>query len=480
MAEGDPVPGTTVDIPALAKELGIPIDEAKPLESVKAVFDGLKNKAKLSEDLTKQLTAIEGLLQGMAGVAGGEGGAQPGDKGTDPDTGRKAQMDMMDAQILPIGADLQSILESPAETRLEKSLQEFNDTGFYLSKVMRKPVSELVYWKRTLERSVGLQKALTTSGVGTGKEWIPTGFSDLLYEELQLELLLAANLVQQPMPTNPWVMPYKTGHAIAYMPDEVTDITKSQFTTGGTTMTAKTFACALQFSKQMQEDSIIAVMPVVRKDIAETLGTALESSLINGDDAVTHQDSDVTAADDPRKAFDGFRLLSLAASALKVDGASFNVTAVRNLRKAMQKYATNPRRCFWLVGVSTFNAMLSLVDGSGNPIVMTVDKYGPSATLLTGELARLDGMPVVVTGLIREDLNASGVYDGVTVTKTACHLVNGSTQMVGTRRDLTIEDDQFILSQSVIAVATARWAFMPRIAISNTHRTAGIIYNITS
>jgi len=51
-------------------------------------------------------------------------------------------------------------------------------------------------------------------------------------------------------------------------------------------------------------------------------------------------------------------------------------------------------------------------------VVRTVDKYGQFATVLNGELGKIDGIPVIVSEKIRENLNASGVYDGTTTTKT--------------------------------------------------------------
>jgi hypothetical protein len=67
----------------------------------------------------------------------------------------------------------------------------------------------------------------------------------------------------------------------------------------------------------------------------------------------------------------------------------------------------------WIASIASYYKMLGLTE------VLTLQNYGPQATVLQGELGKFDSIPIIVSEYQRQDLNASGVYDGVTKTKTA-------------------------------------------------------------
>jgi hypothetical protein len=113
--------------------------------------------------------------------------------------------------------------------------------------------------------------------------------------------------------------------------------------------------------------------------------------------------------------------------------------------------------CFFLTGYSGSIRFLTLYDtASGQPIVLTRDKMGERATLFTGTFGELFGRPIVVSREIREDLNASGIYDGVTKTKTIVLHVNRQCFKGGERRayrtqrgdELKMETGQIVIVSS--------------------------------
>jgi HK97 family phage major capsid protein len=216
---------------------------------------------------------------------------------------------------------------------------------------------------------------------------------------------------------------------------------------------------------------VVAILPLLRDKIVNALAEAQENATINGDTAGTHQDSDVTASTDTRKAWDGYRKLAL--SAAKVDCATFNKTNLRAIRTAMAKYGVNPNNLAWVAGVNVYNKMLGLDE------VVTLDKYGPSATLLTGELGKFDGIPIVVSEFMREDLNASGVYDGVTTDKTALALVYRPAFLYGDRRNITLRVSQelYMETDQDVAIATQRLDFQP-VQDATSETIVGLGYNI--
>ena len=465
-----------INILDLGKELGFEVDANDPIGSMKRAADMLREKAAKADEtqaVDKRLASLEDALKGLANAdnAGGEP-PKPGDKGTDPETGRRAQEVLAKAKITPAQHELSAIMDRLPRDDEEKALHDFNDLAFLMSRVKGVPVQSLPFFQKTIERSPALQKTMTSDGsAGYGVDWVPTGFSAQIWEDIRLKTLVGSNLVGVNMPTLAYKMPYKAGSATAYLTAQATDISPSDFTTGADTLTAVGFGCAIKFSGEMDEDSVAPIMPVVRMDIADTLAEGLENALLNGDNASTNQDG-VTGTTDVRKAWDGFRFLSLANSETYADLGTFSTDNLRALRAKMGKYGINPNDLMWVTGPAGWHKFLNLDE------VTTMDKYGAAATILSGEIGKFDGIPIVVSGQIKENLNASGVYDTSTTDNTVVHLINKRLFYLGYRRGVTIEDDRFILGDYQLVVGKARWAFEPRITVSATYPTAVIGYNV--
>jgi hypothetical protein len=86
----------------------------------------------------------------------------------------------------------------------------------------------------------------------------------------------------------------------------------------------------------------------------------------------------------------------------------------------------------------------------------TLDKFGPQATVLSGQIGSLLGMPVVISRFMTADLNASGVYDNITKTQTGYVIFNRNSYVQYLRRGLQIESQKTIASGSYELVASMR------------------------
>lgn len=77
------------------------------------------------------------------------------------------------------------------------------------------------------------------------------------------------------------------------------------------------------------------------------------------------------------------------------------------------------------------------------------------------EVGRIDGVPIVVSDYVREDLNATGVYDGTTTNRAVALTVNRGGFVVGQRRSVTIttSDELFAEADQRAIIATLRLAF---------------------
>jgi HK97 family phage major capsid protein len=234
--------------------------------------------------------------------------------------------------------------------------------------------------------------------------------------------------------------------------------------------TAKKIGGGFSVVDEVTEDAAVAVMTLLQQDLAFAFAYGIDDAIVNGDDSTTHMDSDTTAANDVRKTWKGLRKIALAGTA-KVDfgNGAPTTSLLRQVRAAMGVYAANIQNLVWVVALETYVRLLSI------PEVLTVDKYGPQATVITGELGKFDGIPIVISPNIRVDLNASGVYGGTTNNRTVLFLVNRQVWAVGERRGIRVEADRDITTQIDIVVATWRGDFKPLYSDNNI---IGIGYNV--
>ena len=71
--------------------------------------------------------------------------------------------------------------------------------------------------------------------------------------------------------------------------------------------------------------------------------------------------------------------------------------------------------------------------------VATREKYGDGASVLTGEVARLLGRPIIPSQFLTSDMNASGIYDGTTTTKAGIIQMLRGRHAMFIRRGVTME-----------------------------------------
>lgn len=295
-------------------------------------------------------------------------------------------------------------------------------------------------------------KAFGSTVVGAGDEWVPTAVAASFIDEFELEKVLEQRVRTVPMPSNPFVQPVKTGVTKARKASENTAVSDSNFATSKITFTATKLVEYYILPEELTADSAPDFMAAGRDEVVRAQVRAVEAAMISGDDDGTHIDSDTQAAgaDVAEKIWKGWRRQALANSANGATvnfGGAFNTTLLRQMRAAMGKFGSNPRELLWVVGPSVYTQFLALPD------VVTIDKFGPSATVLSGALAAYQGIPLVNSEHMREDLNASGVYDGVTTTLGGVLLVNTTRWYIGQRRPITVKmmpdlpsQDRFLLA----------------------------------
>lgn len=372
---------------------------------------------------------------------------------------------------------LGKMLVMPTANADVKRLQELNDQIYIASRLMNEgkgvdPRSLTLYREFT-----DLAKALDTTDTSN---WIPTGLSNELIGMVKVLGNVRQLHPEFNMPTNPYIHPTVTAGITAYAAGESTSDTADKFTAsdstdGVITHTAKKIAARTLVSAEMDEDAAVAATAEIKALMAAAQAEGVETAIINGDNSGDHMDADVTAAADVRKLFNGYR--NCVATAAKQDLATFTSDTIFAIRGKMGRYGVNPKNLAIVTSFAGYIKLMTLKDAAGNAIFLTGDKYTPAVNV-AGELGQLGGSPVIVSEFVREDLNAAGIYDGTTKTKSELLFVYRPGFRIGNKRQVTIKSnpDLYMESDQTVVVSTQRLAVTPMYD-PTTNYIVGLGYN---
>lgn len=324
-----------------------------------------------------------------------------------------------------------------------------------------------------------VEKALTATGTGTGDEYVPTGMQAQLWQDMFLASKIVAAIGPMPMPTDPFDLPLGWGTVTWRKGTANTATTASDPATAKSTLTSTEQVAEVNWAYDLDEDAVIAVLPTLRAELARDGAEQMDRFLLNADstDAATGNinSDDGNPADDNyylSNGQDGIRHLYIVDNTAQ--STDINTTLTDALLRAgigrLGKYAADVSRLVMVTDAETYvNGMLGLTN------VVTVDKFGPSATVLTGELAKYGGISLIVSGALLE------AEDDGKQSVTAANNDEGQIAIfhrdmwkVGFKRQLTIEVDRNIQKRQFIMVNSFRIAVAARGTRSSAVHTAGI------
>lgn len=355
--------------------------------------------------------------------------------------------------------------------------------------------SDMVYIEQQLLKSGMLQsgslrehpairKALDTATDGHGADWVPTSFSQQFIADIRASMKLPAAFPHYTLATKTQKFPVQGGYATGYLvaenttyTDRASNITEGGLTTNDVELSAKKLAIRILQTFEYEQDAFPQAMSIIRQNLIDSMARCIEDAIVNGDTADTHMDADVTAATDRRKAWIGLRGKAMDDTSGNVDISTFTADNLMKLKKNLGEYGLDIPNLVWVASVSAWNQMLLLRDAKDNIMVTTVDKYGPQATVLTGEMGKFLGIPVIPSAKMREDLNASGVYDGTTKTKTGILLTWLPAWAFGDKQEVALEVQRFSAAQNTDLVLTGRFDFKHALG---TNVTTVMGYNLAS
>lgn len=325
-----------------------------------------------------------------------------------------------------------------------------------------------------------LEKAITDSAAA-GAEWIPEYTVPTIYEDqFKTPNRLAGLFEVVNMPTNSMKQPRIGAGARPYKKSSISSDDPASFTastpvSSDDTITVTNMAVRVVYDEMDGEDAVVMMEPMLRRIVAEAINDGYEDCMVNGDTATTHQDTIASwnirsrwgatglgGSADHRRLFLGLRALAADRTATTNMGSLQTVSALMSsLVGGLGERAAS--RVAILVSPEVFYQKL-LADSN----VLTLEKLGPNATLLSGQLGSVFNIPLVPTRWLSADLESSGLYTDGSGGLSGVLAVDRGAFFHYQRRGLQVEMERQIINGSNHVVATLRRLFKTPSSSSET------------
>ena len=343
------------------------------------------------------------------------------------------------------------------KTRFDNLTVDQKDGMLYASKLLGKPIHETKTFKDIVTKS-GMEHWAT----GSDPEWeeeYSTRIQEALREILVVEPLFPTIPMRTPtltMPINPdaglasWVNDAAL-RSSGNPSDETGDGTDTS--TGAAqnhqldqqVLVARKLATREYVGYEEEEDSIVALAPVIRDAVARRMARASDLALLRGTGNLT-----ATVAYDPITGLEnrgaGTTDVSVAGGAAW--GTNFTEDDIVDMRRNLGIYGLNPDELVLLTSHDLYYELMKLSN------FKTVDVLGNRATILTGEVGQLFGIRVLVSQTFDNAAITSG-----TVGTTLGILARPTNFMLGNLRGIMTEADRDIINQKRVLVSSRRFGF---------------------
>lgn len=387
---------------------------------------------------------------------------------------------VFDALQSPTNAKtFRQLMTTPSNDPDIRLLQRSFDDMQIAAKMLHRPMNALDTWGVFQERMVEVAKALNTTDASS---WAITQTTPDLIEQVyqssevfnlirRIDFPANVGTMSLPAEGTTVVTPYLAGEPTTN--DDVAKFKASTPTTGtAVTFTAKSIVARVRMSWEMQEASVIPLVPWVRDQLVREMQWNLDDTIINGD--TSNQDSVADPADH-RLAWIGFR-----AKALDNTGANTSVSAaaqwiyeyIQTTPLAMGKYCSTKDTV--MICSHAMRLKLGwLRDTNNYPKGWDIDRFGVmnDAGAMGPGPGTLNGIRVVPSAKVKSTLNSSAIDASGAL--TALHYVYLPAYLMAVRSDLRLftKDDVDEGTDTIVG----RWAGVMG-HLYGTATTAAIVY----
>ena len=184
-----------------------------------------------------------------------------------------------------------------------------------------------------------------------------------------------------------------------------------------------------------EEDSLIALMPIVRDAMVRRTAKAIDKAFLLG----------AGSGSDPVKGLGVYAGVSNTVGAV---ATPITVAKMRSLRKDLGALGLDPNEVTFIVNTDVYYNLLE------DTTFQTMNQVGPQATLLTGQIGQIGNTPVLVSAELPS--STSGTNLAATTSNIGAIAVYTPNFIVGNQRGLRMDTQELVESQRRVLVASLR------------------------
>ena len=334
-------------------------------------------------------------------------------------------------------------------------------------------------------REVAIRAAMDSTTAGIGDELVPTLERAELWMDVSLHTLVMGLIQSFSMSSQPFEIPTQLGDVNFYPGVENTDPTATALATSKVVLDSRKLIAQVPFSFTLDEDNVLpSLLGEIRRSLVRNTAEVIDDIILNADTTATNginADGGTVRVTDAGKAhwligYDGLIHLPLVDNTAMSNshGAAPSDDMFNEIRAKMGRYGARPSELAWIMDVNTFIRAQS-VDS-----FRTMDKLGPNATVLTGMLGAIEGIPVIVSEQMRlADTDGKVSADGNGSDTGRLLLVNRTQWAQGFRRNLSMNATRDHSRRQTVVTVSFRHALTERSGSRSTATHTALQYNIT-
>jgi len=305
-----------------------------------------------------------------------------------------------------------------------------------LATIRQKAIGDTKFGKELLEKALGAPAA--TGAHLPSMTW-EHEVSTNMENEVRRKLVVAPLFRSIDMKTNVMTFPLNPEAGIA------TWITNAQFGTSASsgsaqnhqlkevTLNAYKVSTLEYLTLEEEEDSLLAILPIVRDAMVRRLSRAVDKAFLLG----------AGAGADPVK---GAALFDATSVVTPTNTGVATTANLRSLRKDLGAWGLDPSELVYVVSTDIYYDLLD------DTLFQTVDKVGDKATLLNGMIGMIGNTPVLVSDQF--GAKAGGANTASTNIGAIC--VAPGNFLVGNQRGLRFDTDVEVVNQRRALVSSLR------------------------
>ena len=207
------------------------------------------------------------------------------------------------------------------------------------------------------------------------------------------------------------------------------------------------------FNYITDEESVITWLPTLRQDLTDAISEGIDKQILD-------------AAASPSNTYRGIASYATGANYTEdvATAGKFTVDDFDAVRAKMGKYGVDPRNLVLALNPTPYLTFLT------DDAVTSMEKYGAAATILTGELAKVRGVPVLVS----EDAPYSAATGEVVA------VLFNRKMFLTKMHSFIVETQKTITNQQMDIVGSVRVGFIPAKPLASGQINAPFAYAATN